>query len=239
MKKKLYNNIQHILYNTKKSIEDHCDDVLINTQSSRQPDGKIHPSSIGSCPRRIFFFMKKVPYTDNYPHSAQLQRIFDMGVDHELRMKRTLRLANILVDVDVPIPDNNDRVSGVCDAVVLLDNEYVVCEIKTANDFSFKNSIPHLNYKYQTACYMIYLNLNSGIIFYQNKNDSSQVEIFINKSDSIINEVQELIKFYNYNFDNNILPDVTTIKPTCTNKSCPYFTKCSSFSEFTQTISRI
>lgn len=216
---------------TKPSLEDRCNIVLQKNQRNRQPDGKIHPSSIGGCPRLMYFFMKKIPYTNELPHSPNLQRIFDMGKDYEIRVKKNMKAANILVDVDIKIPENTRRVAGECDAIACMEGEYYVTEIKSANDYQYSKETPHYKYKYQTATYMIFLQIPNGKIYYGNKNTSEQLEFDININDSIIKETNDLIDYYNYNYDNKIIPDVTNIKPNCNATSCKYFNLCDKFQQ--------
>lgn len=213
------------------SIEERINKRLLRDQSPREPDGKIHPSQIGDCPRYIFFFMKKLAYTNYTPHSAQLQRIFDVGKDHEVRVKKRLKAINILVAVDVPIAENPMRVKGTADAIVYIDDKYFVVEIKTANDGQFKYHVPHKKYKYQCAAYMYFLDIPDGKIYYSNKNDQTEVEIEMDINDPIVTEMLELVRQYNYNFDNNIVPDVQHIRPKCSATSCWYYNQCMKYPE--------
>lgn len=227
------------------TLTDDIDDYFFRTQAPRQPDGFIHPSSIGDCPRYIFFWMQKVPFTDWRPHDPQLMRIFAMGKVWEMEQKRIFRNMNILVATEVPIPINKDRVKGKADSIIYWRGNYWLLEQKTANSASYTYKTPHKDYKYQIATYEMYLKIPAGKLFYTNKDTSAEkiYKIFDDGNDPIFAEVKSLIASYNYNYVNRIVPDVTALdtdKKTnlpkgrnqmCNNKSCPYFTHCMQYPE--------
>lgn len=227
------------------TLSDDIDDYFFRSQTKRKPDGYIHPSSIGECPRYIFFWMQKIPYTDWRPHDAGLMRIFAMGKVWETEQKRIFRNMNILVATEVPIPKNRDRVKGKADSIVFWRGQYFILEQKTANAAQFTYRTPHLSYKYQLAAYEMYLKIPSGKLFYTNKDTCAEkiYKLFDDGNDPIFAEVKSLIASYNYNYVNRIVPDVTALdmdkktktplgrKSVCNNKNCAYFTHCMQYPE--------
>lgn len=201
-------------------------------QTPNTPDGFIHPSSIGKCPRYIWFWMHKLPYSNWQPHDAQLQLIFDNGKAVEMMMlKRYHYEMGILVDEEVLTPENSFRIRGRCDAILYSDGFYRIVDYKTANSYSFDNNVPIAKYHYQLAAYMYILNVKIGTILYYNKNTSEMAESHITWDHPDFKKSWELIAEYNHNFDNKIAPDVTPIRKSCTHKTCPYFETCMKYPE--------
>src|SRR5690606_27739699 len=99
---------------------------------------------------------------------------------------------------------------------------------------SFSNAVPHLSYKYQLSTYMIYIGIPDGKLYYQNRDNSKQLEFDLHITDPVVKDTKDLINFYNYNFYNNIVPDVTNIKTKCSATTCKYFNKCSEYSVLAQ-----
>lgn len=201
------------------------------SQIPRKPNGKIHPSSIGNCPRLMYFNMKMIPYTNWKPVSADTKRIFDIGHSIENFILRDFYNLNILIASQVKIDYEPDRFSGTCDAIIHWDGATRVIDIKTANKENFYGKIPHKKYLYQLSSYMLYSGISHGFLYYVCKNDSKTDEVHIKITDPVVRETENLIKMYNYNFDNNIVPDVTEIRSKCTENTCPYFKHCMRYPE--------
>lgn len=207
---------------------------LVKRQKPRKPDGKIHPSMIGTCPRRMFFHMKQIPYSNWKPNSPELQMTFEIGHAIESVILKLWREQNQLITTQKSIPKNNDRVSGSLDAVYHTSlGVYCLVDVKSANDFSFNTQVGsddptsyHRKYKYQIATYMMYFDLPVGVLFYVNKNNSEMVSIQITREDPIIQETRSIIDMYNRNFEASIAPDVSTIRPSCSEDSCPWYKTC-------------
>lgn len=202
-------------------------------QHPRKPDGYIHPSGMGGCPRKMFFWMKKIPLTEFKPFSPETMRIFDMGHAVEKITVKSFFEQNILVAEQVPVVSEQDRVRGTLDAILRLDNKYYIVDVKSACDSQFKFSTPHKHYLYQVATYMFYTGIYRGKLYYVNKDNGADKEFDLTVHDSIFKEAQNLIRQYNRNYEENLIPDVTDIRPKCTSKSCYYYSKCMSYSEKT------
>lgn len=214
-----------------KSFCNYMDNFKENSQIPRKPNGKIHPSSIGSCPRQMYFNMKMVPYSNWRPVNADVKRIFDIGHSIENFILRDFYDLNILVASQVKIDYEPDRFSGTCDAIVHWDGLTRIVDIKTANKENFYGKIPHKKYLYQLSSYMIYSGIPQGFLYYFCKNDSKTDEIHLKITDPVVKETDGLIKMYNFNFNNNIIPNVEEIRPKCNDKSCPYFNHCMRYPE--------
>lgn len=209
------------------------DKHLTLIQTPNKPDGFIHPSSISKCARYMWFWMNMEPYSNYQPHSPQLQRIFDNGKAVEMMMlKRYHYEMGVMVDEETMTPNNPYRVRGRCDAIHYSDGLYRIVDYKTANSYSFENlSMTMPKYHYQISAYMWLLNINVGTILYYNKNTSELAESTIEAGHPDYKRSLEYIAEYNHNFDNKIIPDVSTIRKSCTNSSCPYFDTCMKYPE--------
>lgn len=174
------------------------DKYLVDIQTPNNPDGFIHPSRLGGCPRYMFFWLKKEPFTEWQPHDARLQKIFDNGFAVEISMfKKYFDKMGLMVGQEVNLPSNPYRVKGRCDVILWWQNDYWVVDIKTANSFSFENNIPNHNYHLQLATYMRFLGIPKGKIFYYNKNTSETAESFVSSQDSVYDEAFRLIQMHN------------------------------------------
>lgn len=231
-RKLIFQQLQNIEKSGFPSLEDVLKSHLVSQQTQGTPDGFIHPSSLSKCPRYVWFHMNMIPYTNWHPHDPELQLTFDQGKAVEVMMfKRYFFEMNILVAEEKPIPENKHRVKGRCDVILWLDDEYYIVDIKTANNNSFTHGVPYKSYEMQVAAYMIYLGIDKGKVFYYNKDNSQTIESNISITDQVVHDTRELINKFNTNFEHGIVPDVSKIRPKCTDKSCAYFSECMKYPE--------
>ncbi|QHW35834.1 hypothetical protein GZH47_33625 (plasmid) [Paenibacillus rhizovicinus] len=146
---------------------------------NRPMRGKLHPSTIGMCDRRIVFDMIMVPKEAN---DAQLMRIFDNGHGMHHRYEKMFEDMGILVQAEMRIELEN--ISGHTDAWVKIRSfanphgeDYLV-ELKSAFSKSFewmvKNNLPKKEHRAQLTFYMHLTGIKKGIIFVENK-DTQEV----------------------------------------------------------------
>lgn len=140
---------------------------------------KLHPSTIGMCPRKIVFDMLMVPKAEP---SDQLLRIFQNGHSMHERYQKLFADMGILLEEEMKIKKGD--IGGSVDAKVKIfsfDNiqgEQMLIELKSAAEYSFKwmvkNNQPKTEHKAQLQFYMHLSGVHKGIIFVENK-DTQEV----------------------------------------------------------------
>jgi len=161
----------------------------------------------GKCPRNVYFSMK------GYPKKAKegrTLRIFDRGdIIHQRIMSVLLGIPEVRVvssEVDIP---SKELFHGRADAVISIESNLYVVEIKSSGDFKFRKlTSPEDAHKKQVQLYMHYFKIPYGIVIYENKNTQAMKE-FEEKYDpklckKIISEFEEL----KYQIENEIMPPI-------------------------------
>ena len=116
------------------------------------------PSSIGSCMRQSYFSRVgiKPDFTSNDP---RLQRIFDNGTGVHIRLQDYLKRDGILLLDEAPLVNEDYKILGTTDGLLLDGDRLAVLEIKSIYSFGFsglKDAKPE--HKLQAGIYLFCLN---------------------------------------------------------------------------------
>ena len=105
---------------------------------------------------------------------GRIKRIFDHGGTFEDRMKKYLKKADIYIDDEVSVKNEDPPISGRIDFIIKHDkHEEALLELKTIKDEDFKDLKEAPKHEH-TIQLQIYLNLTDreyGVVMYENKND--------------------------------------------------------------------
>jgi len=157
----------------------------------------------GKCPRAIFFKFKNAP---RKKMDARILRIFERGEYFHRNIFNILYRLRIGITTEVPIPAQ-EIVSGRADAILCINNENYVLDIKSMNSMIFKNlTQPKEENVYQLQLYLHFFKIKKGILLYINK-DTEDIKEFIidydsNLAQSLLKDFQELKK----KIDKDIVP---------------------------------
>lgn len=136
---------------------------------------RFYITDAGKCPRAIFFKFKNAP---REKMDARILRIYEHGEYLHRNIFNILYRLKIGVTTEVPIPAQ-EIISGRADAIISLNNENYVLDIKSINSMIFKNlTSPKSENLYQIQLYLHYFKIPKGIIFYIDK-DKQDIKEFI------------------------------------------------------------
>ncbi len=163
-------------------------DTLLESREESRNDTRdyFHISEVDKCPRAIFYKMKG--YLGE-KFKADMYRKLDNGDYVHKRIMSILVSLGIVVASEIRIPESN-LFHGRADAIVTIDNELYVLEIKSMNRYAFdKLEAPDPAHLKQIQLYMHYFNINKGIILVENKDSQEMKEFIVTRDDRILNEI--------------------------------------------------
>ena len=171
----------------------------------------------GKCPRAIFFKFKNAPGEKADP---RILRIFEHGEYLHRNIFNILYRLRIGVVTEVKIPEQ-EIISGRADAILCLDGENYVLDIKSMNSMVFRKlSSPKEENVCQIQLYLHYFKIKKGILLYIDK-DQQEIKEFIVQYDGPLVE-QLLFGFTQLNkkIETDTLPVALFDYPT--NWQCSY-----------------
>ena len=182
--------------------------------------GKFYPSIVSSpCDRYVYLaFNGLMPPS---PIAANVRRIFDCGDYLGYRFTKYFQEMGILIAEEQPTKLEDPPISGRYD--FLIQHEVfgqTIVELKSINDKGFKALItdPKTDHYLQLQIYLNILNIEHGIVLYENKNDQ-QVKCFeVNKNAEVWEQlISKCYKIMNL----KEVPSVCTGEKYCRCKEVP------------------
>ena len=148
-------------------------DNAISYKNRPPSKGKFYPSLFGNpCDRYLYMAYNGLLDWDEI--DGRIKRIFDHGGTFEDRMKKYLKKADIYIDDEVSVKNEDPPISGRIDFIIKHDkHEEALLELKTIKDEDFKDLKEAPKHEH-TIQLQIYLNLTDreyGVVMYENKND--------------------------------------------------------------------
>ena len=162
-------------------------DSYLEGEFSAMEAGKFYPSALGNpCDRFLYFAYNGMITTR--PIEAVLQRIFDNGSYLEERMDEYFTKIGILEDREVIAKWDNPVISGRADFLIKHeDDEKVIIELKSINSrgFTALKKSPKDEHLIQIQLYLNILDIDKGIVLYENKNDQKLKAFQVRKDTAI------------------------------------------------------
>ena len=141
-------------------------------------------------------------------------------------MVRALFSLGIVRAVEVPIPEDQ-LFSGRADAIVDIDNELYVVEIKAVSRNKFERlSEPDPAHVAQLQLYLHYLNIDRGVILVENKDTQGLKEFVIKKDVKLVNRILVHFKMLKMQIVNDEIPERPKDLPAWKCNYCPYSRVC-------------
>jgi len=188
---------------------------LDNQENKKQTHFYI--SDAGKCPRSIFFKFKNAPQEKADP---RILRIYEHGEQLHRHLYNVLYRLKIGLVTEVPIPPQ-EIVSGRADAILCLEGENYVMDIKSMNSMIFKSmTAPKIENVYQIQLYMHFFGIKKGLLLYIDK-DRQDIKEFVVDYDP--NLTATLLKNFNelkIQLENNQVPLALSDYPS--NWQCGY-----------------
>lgn len=152
------------------------------------------PSSTNQCARYWYYMFDGIEYTPSF--SPQTYRIFDNGHAVHDRLYSYFREMGILVAEELPVSNDDPPIQGTADGIIDLEGHKLI-ELKSisAEGFQYRqlSHKPSDDHVRQANLYMHCLNLDSGFVIYENKNNQQILPIYIERDDAFL---EKLFKKY-------------------------------------------
>ncbi|TSC94400.1 MAG: hypothetical protein CEN87_521 [Parcubacteria group bacterium Licking1014_1] len=172
-------------------LKELIDKFYIDNQKNKEQT-RFYITDAGKCPRAVFFKFKNAP---REAMNARILRIFEHGDHIHRNIFNILYRLRIGVTTEIPIPAQ-EIISGRADAILCIDNENYVLDIKSMNSMIFRNlNQPKEENIYQLQLYLHYFNIKKGILLYIDKDQQDIKEFTIHYDENLVKGLLE--GFYN------------------------------------------
>jgi len=186
-------------------------------QQKNKEQTRFYISDAGKCFRQIFFRFKNAP---REPMDARILRVYERGEYLHRNIFNILYRLKIGITTEVSIP-SQEIVSGRADAIICLNNENYVLDIKSMNSMVFNNlTEPKEENVYQLQLYLHYFNIKKGILLYIDKDKQNIKEFIVNYDESIVKPLLNNFQNLKKKIESNILP--LTLADWPKNWQCQY-----------------
>ena len=194
-------------------------DKYYSDRQSDKEQNHFYITDAGKCPRAIFFKFKKAPRKEMEP---RILRMFEHGDHiHQLIMKALFGSRKIhVVAAEINMPPQ-EIISGRADAIVSINNELYILDIKSINSMIFeKLQGPKKENINQIQLYLHFFQINKGILLYVSKDNQKLKEFIVSYDRNLCSELlSQLIELKN-KINSNIIPLVLSDYPG--NWQCRY-----------------
>lgn len=184
-------------------LKELIDKFYLDQQKSKE-QVRFYITDAGKCGRSIFFKFKNAPRKKLDP---RLLRLYERGEYLHRNIISILIRMGILVASEVNIP-NQEMIGGRADAIISLNNELHLVDIKSMNSMVFRNlSQPKEENVAQIQLYLHYFNIKKGILLYIDKDQQEIKEFVINYDKNLVQSLLKDFEQLKVKVDSNIVPD--------------------------------
>ncbi|MFP4115752.1 MAG: Dna2/Cas4 domain-containing protein [Candidatus Aenigmatarchaeota archaeon] len=175
-----------------------------------------YASEVCDCKRKIYFKVKGAEKEELDPVT---NRKFERGNQIHQRLVSVLYSLGIVTASEVEMPDQS-LFHGRADAIVSINDENYVVEIKSTSPYSFKSlDGPKESWEKQLQLYLHHFDIDQGIILVECKGTQKLEEFRVERNDETVEELEEEFR----KLRDMIKKDVVPKKP---DKSDWSFDKC-------------
>ena len=193
------------------------------------------PSTVGyghgTCARYWWIAFNGAEFTENIP-AANIRSMNSGTAAHE-RIEALIEKTGLLKESEREIRSADPPIRGFVDAVLEMDGEEIIGEIKTIKDQYFiqrkGEGHPSNSHLLQLLIYMKIEGAGEGFVLYENKNDNELLCLPIEMSETneeYINYVFDWMREVRSAYENNEPPKRGYTKSTWTCKGCPVADAC-------------
>ncbi|MFA5877923.1 MAG: Dna2/Cas4 domain-containing protein [Candidatus Staskawiczbacteria bacterium] len=192
------------------------DQFYVENQKNREQT-HFYITDAGKCPRAVFFKFKNVP---RELMDARILRVFEHGEYIHRNIFNVLYRLRIGVTTEIPIPAQ-EIISGRADAILCINNENYVLDIKSMNSMIFRNLVaPKEENVYQIQLYLHYFNIKKGILLYIDKDQQNMKEFVVNYDEKLVKGLIDGFQDLKVKVETNIVPSRLADYPK--NWQCQY-----------------
>lgn len=197
-------------------LKELIDKFYLDQQKAKE-QAHFYITDAGKCGRTIFFKFKNAP---RGKMDARILRIYERGEHLHRNIFNILYRLKIGVTTEIPIPAQ-EIISGRADAIICLNNENYVLDIKSINSMVFKNlTSPKEENIYQLQLYLHYFNIKKGILFYIDKDQQEIKEFMVNYDPKLAESLLKGFQNLKTKVESNTVPDQLPDYPK--NWQCSY-----------------
>lgn len=197
-------------------LKELIDKFYLDQQRDKQQI-RFYISDAGKCPRQVFFKFKNVPKAKM---DARILRIFEHGEYLHRNIFNILYRLRIGVTTEISIPAQ-EIVSGRADAILCIDNENYVLDIKSMNSMVFRGlTAPKTENLYQIQLYIHFFNIQKGILLYIDKDRQELKEFIVNYDAELVKSLLQNFESLKDKIESDEVPQVLPDYPK--NWQCTY-----------------
>jgi CRISPR-associated exonuclease Cas4 len=202
-------------------------DSLYGSKQESRDKLAFYISDAGKCPRAIWFAMKKYPKKEV---DARVMRIFEHGNHTHMRIMAALYSLGLVTASEIGIPDNQ-MVHGRADAIVNIDGDLYVLEIKSVNSMRFRKAEPDQDHIKQLQLYLYFFNIKKGILLYENKDNQEIKEFIIEYDEALVKKIFSEFNILKEQVEKSKVPEIPENLEDWRCEYCPYLESCEKIEE--------
>ena len=207
-----------------KSIDDHLGKR--NSPTIKKVGG-FHPSYTNQCPRYWHYLFEGTEVTTSF--NPQTYRIFDNGHAVHDRLYGYFREMGILVAEEIPVTHSEPPIEGTADGIIdWYGHKLIELKSISSEGFHYRQLYkkPKDDHYRQAQIYMRCLDLPSGYVIYENKNNQEILPIYIERDEAFIDKLFiKYNKIYN-DFKEGNLPKQPYKRTSANCSNCDLADKC-------------
>lgn len=208
----------------------------LRNEFKRPRAGRLSPSALGKCPRRVAFGFAGL---DEEKWEANSLEIVDAGTWAHLKWQAEGLTMGYLSEAEHWVEDPSLYVGGSLDGVL---HEHSVFELKSAAPSVFSRQVldqqqPHAEYEVQTTAYMMLFGASHASMVYEDRAYGNfhefRIEMTHEKEKAVINSLRALKSM----IDNDELPPMyedCTLRIGKVYRSCPFRKVCHKYTTVSQ-----
>lgn len=228
LRQKKEDSVQEVQVEIRKNLVEGIDEHLEkrNKPVFKQVSG-FHPSYTNQCSRYWYYLFNGVQVKSSF--SPQTYRIFDNGHSVHNRLYSYFREMGILLEEEIPVSWGTPPIEGTADGIIDWGGRKLI-ELKSISSEGFHyrklyNKPKDEHYR-QAQIYMKCLDLDSGYVIYENKNNQEILPIYIEKDNKFIDKLFKKYTEYYNNYLNNQIPERPYKRTSANCSSCDLAALC-------------
>lgn len=183
-------------------LKELIDQFYLENQKNKEQT-RFYITDSGKCPRAVFFKFKNAP---KQPIDPRIMRIFEHGENIHRSIFNVLYRLKMGVVTEVSIP-SQEIVSGRADAILCMEKENYVLDIKSINSMIFrKMTTPKEDNVYQVQLYMHFFGIKKGILLYVDKDQQEIKEFFLDYDAELCKSLMDKFHFLKGQIESNTVP---------------------------------
>ncbi|MFB6215642.1 MAG: PD-(D/E)XK nuclease family protein [Candidatus Aenigmatarchaeota archaeon] len=185
-------------------LKERIDDFYRDKEESRKKRDYFYVSEADDCKRKIYFKMRGAPKEDLEP---VVRRKFERGDQIHRGLVSVLYSLGLATASEVETPKDS-LFHGRADAVVSINGDNYVVEIKSHNPYSFRNlEEPKSSWYKQLQLYLHYFDMEEGIILVECKGTQELKEFTVERDHDLVKEIFSEFQDLKEKVEKGVIPE--------------------------------